>query len=164
VLESRTASGPGWHRYGVKASGSTDGYGDCYKPDPTHCALTGKPWFAHAVGSGHLWPVLDGERAEQDLHAGDYATVATLAVSLQHMTWGLGYVRSRCGRIPTSRPRSTEDSVRVATTVAGSNGAFKVTVPVRSGANVITATATAGRHATGWAQVRVTGAKSSGPG
>lgn len=25
VIESQTASGPGWHRYGIKASGSTDG-------------------------------------------------------------------------------------------------------------------------------------------
>jgi glucoamylase len=44
VLESQTASGPGWHRYGVKAgqlgqpAGGTDGYGDCYVPDPTSCS------------------------------------------------------------------------------------------------------------------------------
>jgi glucoamylase len=261
VLETKTASGPGWHRYGIKANGSTDGYGDCYKPDPTHCAPTGEPWFTHAVGSGHLWPLLDGERAEQDLHAGDYATAAALAISLRRMTWGLGYVpeqvwedpdipASPYGSNPTTasigfingeaagsaspliwgqaqyvrlirdlatrsildepsitrarylgsrgapavkpltitsptrgatvagtstvvrgktapgaavavaagKPGSKTDSVRVVTTVAGSNGAFKVTVPTRSGSNVITAVATVGRHATGWAQVMVTGA------
>jgi glucoamylase len=92
VLESDTASGPGWHRYGVQATGSTDGYGDCYVPDPTTCSPTGEPWFTNAVGSGHLWPLLNGERAEQDLQAGDPATASSLAVALQRMTWGLGYV------------------------------------------------------------------------
>jgi glucoamylase len=92
VLERQTASGPGWHRYGIKSRGATDGYGDCYVPDPTTCSPTGKPWFTHADGSGHLWPLLDGERAEQDLQAGDRADASRLAVSLQRMTWGLGYV------------------------------------------------------------------------
>ena len=92
VLESQTASGPGWHRYGIKASGSTDGYGDCYEPDPTDCSPTGAPWFPQGVGSGHLWPLLDGERAEQDLQAGDRLGAAGLAVTMQRMTWGLGYV------------------------------------------------------------------------
>ena len=67
VIESQTASGPGWHRYGIQASGSSDGYGDCYVPDLTDCSPTGAPWFPTATGSGHLWPLLDGERAEQDL-------------------------------------------------------------------------------------------------
>jgi glucoamylase len=92
VLESQTASGPGWHRYGIKADGATDGYGDCYVPDPTTCSPTGEPWFTHAVGSGHLWPLLTGERAEQDLQSGDTAAASDLAVDFQRMTWGLGYV------------------------------------------------------------------------
>ena len=75
MIESQTASGPGWHRYGIKASGATDGYGDCYVPDPTDCSPTGAPWLArHRLRP--LWPVLDGERAEQDLQAGDTARVA----------------------------------------------------------------------------------------
>ena len=92
VLESQTASGPGWHRYGIKADGATDGYGDCYVPDPTTCSPTGEPWFTHAVGSGHPWPLLTGERAEQDLQSGDRAAASGLAVDFQRMTWGLGYV------------------------------------------------------------------------
>jgi glucoamylase len=92
VLESQTSSGPGWHRYGIKASGSTDGYGDCYVPDPTTCSPTGEGWFTHAVGSGHLWPLLDGERAEQDLQSGATAAASSLAATFQRMTWGLGYV------------------------------------------------------------------------
>jgi glucoamylase len=92
ALKSQTASGPGWHRYGIKANGATDGYGDCHVPDPTTCSPTGKPWFTNAVGSGHLWPLLSGERAEQDLQSGDPTTASHLAVDLQRMTWGLGYV------------------------------------------------------------------------
>src|SRR5581483_8062379 len=102
VLERRTGSGPGWHRYGIKASGSTDGYGDCYKPDPTDCAPTGKPWFTNAVGSGHLWPLLDGERAEQELQTGHYGTASALAVSLQRMTSGLGYVPEQVWEDPNT--------------------------------------------------------------
>ena len=52
VIKSNTASGPGWHRYGVRPQlfgrppGSTDGYGDCYQPDPTKCSPTGAPGSA----------------------------------------------------------------------------------------------------------------------
>jgi len=258
VLESHTASGPGWHRYGIKASGATDGYGDCYEPDPTNCAPTGEPWYTHAVGSGHLWPLLDGERAEQDLGAGDYSTAAGLATTLQRMTWGLGYVpeqvwedpdvpASPYGSDPTTasigfingkaagsaapliwgqaqyvrlirdladrslldqpsitrarylgsggapamesltisspapgatvagpsavvsgktapgavvsvaagQPGASMDSLTVATTVAASDGSFQVTIPTPAGSNLITATATLGSRATGWAQVTV---------
>ena len=92
VLKSQTASGPGWHRYGIKANGATDGYGDCYVPDLTTCSPTGQPWFTHSVGSGHLWPLLTGERAEQELQSGEPAAASRLAVDFQRMTWGLGYV------------------------------------------------------------------------
>jgi glucoamylase len=92
VLQSRTRSGPGWHRYGIKADGATDGYGDCYVPDPTTCSPTGKPWFTNAVGSGHLWPLLTGERAEQDIQSRERAAASRLAVDFQRMTWGVGYV------------------------------------------------------------------------
>ncbi len=259
VLESQTASGPGWHRYGIKASGSSDGYGDCYEPDPTNCSPTGEPWFTHAVGSGHLWPLLTGERAEQDLQTGDVATAARLAVAMQRMTWGLGYVpeqvwedpntpASPFGADPTTasigftngqaagsaapliwgqaqylrlvrdlqtgtvldqpaitrarylnngspapeplsiisptpgattagamtvvsgttapraavtvsagQPGSATNPTSVATAVAGSTGAFQVTIPTPPGTTVITATASVGSHATGWVQETVTG-------
>ncbi len=257
VLERPTASGPGWHRYGIKATGSTDGYGDCYVPDPTNCSPTGAPWFPKAVGSGHLWPLLDGERAEQDLQTGDTADSAGLAVTLQRMTWGLGYVpeqvwedpnvpASPFGSDPTTasigftngqaagsaapliwgqaqyvrlvrdlqtgslldqpaitrarylrtgppgvlpvtisspasgatvtgstttvtgttspgaavtvaagQPGSSKNATAVVTTVADEAGTFHATVPTPSGTTVITATATTGGHATGWAQVTV---------
>jgi glucan 1,4-alpha-glucosidase len=89
ILERQTPSGPGWHRYGVQASGSTDGYGDCYAPDPTSCSPSGAPSY-NGVGSGHLWPILDGERAEQELQTGDRAGAETLADTMDHMSWGIG--------------------------------------------------------------------------
>lgn len=105
-LESQTASGPGWHRYGVKAGqlgqapGSTDGYGDCYVPDPTSCSATGAPWYPTAAGSGHPWPLLDGERAEQDLQSGDVTAAAGLAVTMQQMSSGPGLVPEQAWEDP----------------------------------------------------------------
>jgi glucan 1,4-alpha-glucosidase len=262
VLESQTSSGPGWHRYGIAANGSTDGYGDCYVPDPTDCSPTGEGWFTHAVGSGHLWPLLDGERAEQDLQSGASAAASRLAVTFQRMTWGLGYVpeqvwedpdtpASPFGADPTSasigftngqaagsaapliwgqaqylrlvldlhagtvsdqpsitrsryvasrppsdvgvtitapgagttataattmvtgtttpgatvdvsagQPGATANPTAVVAAVADAHGGFAATVPTPSGTTVITATATTGPHATGWAQETVTAAAS----
>jgi len=259
VLESQTASGPGWHRYGIKADGATDGYGDCYVPDPTTCSPTGEPWFTHAVGSGHLWPLLTGERAEQDLQSGDRAAASALAVDFQRMTWGLGYVpeqvwedpdtpASPFGADPTTasigfingkaagsaapliwgqaqylrlvldlqagtlidqpqitrarylspaapadvpvtvaspangatvtgantvvtgtttpgarvdvasgQPGSPANTSTVVATVADSHGAYAATIPTPFGSTIITAAATVGAHATGWAQESVTG-------
>ena len=89
VLERQTPSGPGWHRYGVQSSGSTDGYGDCYEPDPTSCSPSGAPSF-NGVGSGHLWPILDGERAEQELQSDDRGAAEGFALAMSRMSWGIG--------------------------------------------------------------------------
>ena len=89
ILERKTPSGPGWHRYGVQADGSTDGYGDCYEPDPTSCSPSGAPSY-NGVGSGHLWPILDGERAEQELQTGHRSGAQSLAATMDHMSWGIG--------------------------------------------------------------------------
>jgi GH15 family glucan-1,4-alpha-glucosidase len=100
VIGSQTSSGPGWHRYGIKASGATDGYGDCYVPDPTDCSPSGAPWFPTAKGSGHLWPILDGERAEQDLQTGSAGAAASLLRTMQSMTSGLGMVPEQAWEDP----------------------------------------------------------------
>ena len=100
VIESQTSSGPGWHRYGIKASGATDGYGDCYVPDPTDCSPSGAPWFPTAKGSGHLWPILDGERAEQDLQTGSSGPAGSLLRAMQDMTSGLGMVPEQAWEDP----------------------------------------------------------------
>jgi len=100
VIGSQTSSGPGWHRYGIKASGATDGYGDCYVPDPTDCSPSGAPWFPTAKGSGHLWPILDGERAEQDLQTGSAGAAGSLLQTMQSMTSGLGMVPEQAWEDP----------------------------------------------------------------
>jgi glucan 1,4-alpha-glucosidase len=121
VLESHTASGPGWHRYGIKAAGATDGYGDCYEPDPTNCSPTGEPWFTHGTGSGHLWPLLDGERSEQDLQTGQGDAAASLAITMQRMTWGLGYVPEQVWEDPNT-PRSPFGSDPTTASIGFTNG------------------------------------------
>ena len=63
-----TPSGTGYYRYGNSAAqGSADGYGDCYQPSQDSCTVPGAPWPPTDTGTGHLWPVLSGERAESDL-------------------------------------------------------------------------------------------------
>ncbi len=101
TIEVTTPSGPGLYRYGTNLPGSTpgseDGYGDCYEPDPTNCSPTGKPWPSAIpgtqtgnVGSGHLWPVLGGERGEFDVAAGNGAAATTFLTAMRKMTSGQG--------------------------------------------------------------------------
>ena len=90
TIERTTPSGAGFYRYGTSASGSQDGYGDCYAPDPTSCTTTGAPWPPTDTGSGHLWPVLSGERGEYELAAGDSAGARSLLASMRAMTSGQG--------------------------------------------------------------------------
>src|SRR6266704_2319529 len=71
-----TPGGTGYYRYGNSAvQGSADGYGDCYQPSQTSCSTVGAPWAPTGTGTGHLWPVLSGERAESDVASGDLAAV-----------------------------------------------------------------------------------------
>jgi glucoamylase len=94
TIRRDTPSGVGFYRYGASTSGSWDGYGDCYHPDPSNCAPSGRPWptgdTGSGSGSGHLWPVLSGERAEQELQTGDTTNAAALLVSMQRMASGVG--------------------------------------------------------------------------
>jgi glucoamylase len=116
VIASRTASGPGLHRYGIKARGATDGYGDCYVPDPTKCSPTGAPWFPSAAGSGHLWPLLDGERAEHDLQLRDTGGAATLLTAMRNMTAGVGLVPEQAWEdpnVPPSRYRANPKTASI---------------------------------------------------
>ena len=81
----------GFYRYGTPRPGSEDGYGDCYAPDPTNCPGTGRPWPPTDTGSGHLWPVLAGERGEYELAAGDTPFARTLLKAMAAQTSG-GYL------------------------------------------------------------------------
>ena len=96
TIERQTPSGPGFYRYGFANSGnfSEDGYGDCYDPgpgpDPTDCSPTGAPWPPTDTGTGHLWPVLSGERGEYEIAAGDFGFAGQLLTAMRNMTSGQG--------------------------------------------------------------------------
>jgi glucoamylase len=78
TIESDTPSGPGWHRY------NGDGYGDG-KDD-------GHPWAPSNKGTGHLWPVLSAERAEQDLATHDKEGAAALLLGMKQFASGVGLI------------------------------------------------------------------------
>ena len=89
ILERQTPSGPGWHRYGLQANGSTDGYGDCYEPDPTDCSPSGAPSYD---GMG---PVTCGRSStasapSRSCSPATRAGAESLATSMEHMSWGVG--------------------------------------------------------------------------
>ncbi len=90
TIERQTNSGPGWYRYGTSQAGSEDGYGDCWTPDPTSCPSDGAPWPPTDTGSGHLWPVLSGERGEYDIASKQGSSARTLLTAMQNMTSGQG--------------------------------------------------------------------------
>ncbi len=86
VLEKKTASGPGWLRY------NGDGYGDCAVPSASSCTVAGAPWTNGNVGTGHPWPVLAVERAQQELATGDRLGAARLLKTVNAMNSGPGLV------------------------------------------------------------------------
>jgi glucoamylase len=102
VLGVWTPSGFAWHRYGtlfesvggqnVPITGSTDGYGDCYAPAPMQCPLTGRPWIPWFTGTGHVWPLLNGERGEQDIQTADPRGAATNLLDMARLATGAGMI------------------------------------------------------------------------
>jgi glucoamylase len=100
VIGRVTPSGQGYYRYGTSQAGTEDGYGDCYVPDPTNCEPSGKPWPTGNVGSGHLWPVLSGERAEQRLQTGDRRGAAALLTAMNAYASDTGLVPEQAWENP----------------------------------------------------------------
>jgi glucoamylase len=104
TIERQTPSGPGFYRYGTGGAGSKDGYGDCYEPDPTTCDPTGAPWPPTDTGSGHLWPVLDGEHGEYLVAAGNPGAAALMLRSMANMTSGQGLEPEQAWEDPAVAP------------------------------------------------------------
>jgi glucoamylase len=77
-IRSSTAAGDGFHRY------NGDGYGDR--------SGDGRPWAPSGQGSGHLWPALTAERAEQQLQTGGAAGAATFLDGMARMASGVGHI------------------------------------------------------------------------
>ncbi len=87
TIEKTTPTSTGWLRY------NGDGYGDCNQPDElTTCPTTGAPWAPSGVGTGHIWPVLAGERAEQDQVTGGAADAGKLLAGINASASGVGLV------------------------------------------------------------------------
>ena len=87
TIERTTPTSTGWLRY------NGDGYGDCYVPEVlTTCTQTGAPWAPSGNGTGHIWPVLAGERGEQDQAAGDPAAAGKLLAGINASAAGVGLV------------------------------------------------------------------------
>ena len=78
TIRSTTASGLGWHRY------NGDGYGDR--------GSDGRPWAPSGQGTGHVWPVLSAERAEQALVTGDPTAAASLLEGMDAFASGVGLI------------------------------------------------------------------------
>jgi glucan 1,4-alpha-glucosidase len=78
VIRSPTVNGPGWHRY------NGDGYGDR--------SGDGRPWAPSGQGTGHLWPALSSERAENDLLVGDRAAAASVIRTMAAFGYGVGLI------------------------------------------------------------------------
>jgi glucoamylase len=96
-----TPSGTGYYRYGNSAAdGSADGYGDCYQPSQDSCTTQGAPWPPTDSGTGHLWPVLSGERAESDLADGNASGAKSLLQAMINFSSGVGLVPEQAWEDP----------------------------------------------------------------
>ncbi len=107
VLDStiavKTPSGTGYYRYGTSAAaGSADGYGDCSTVNSqTSCATAGEPWPTTDTGTGHLWPVLSGERAESAIAQGDPSQASALLSFMINSASGEGLVPEQVWEDPS---------------------------------------------------------------
>jgi glucoamylase len=101
-----TSTGTGYYRYGNAASsGSADGYGDCSTVDSqTSCTVDGEPWPTTDTGTGHLWPVLSGERAESALAEGNQSTASSLLDFMIKSAAGVGLVPEQVWEDPNLAP------------------------------------------------------------
>jgi len=60
----------------------------------------GAPWAPTGKGTGHLWPVLSGERAESDVASGDLAGAASLLTAMENFSSGVGLVPEQAWENP----------------------------------------------------------------
>ncbi|MCW2596206.1 MAG: Glucan 1,4-alpha-glucosidase, partial [Jatrophihabitans sp.] len=68
--------------------------------DPTSCPRNGQPWPTTNSGSGHLWPVLSGERAETALAQGNSTLASSQLSFLLRSASGEGLVPEQAWENP----------------------------------------------------------------
>jgi glucoamylase len=104
TIELQTPNGPGFYRYGTSSTESVDGYGDCFQPSGSNCSVPGAPWPPTDAGTGHLWPVLSGERGEYDVAAAQQSSAQTLLTAMRNMTSGQGLEPEQVWEDPALSP------------------------------------------------------------
>ncbi|RKS77521.1 glucan 1,4-alpha-glucosidase [Motilibacter peucedani] len=105
VISRSMPTGRGYYRYGTSTPGSEDGYGDCWVADPTNCPVDGQPWPTSQAGSGHVWPVLSGERGEDEIARGVRTEAAKRLRMMIASSSGVGLVPEQAWEDP-SLPKS----------------------------------------------------------
>src|SRR5438067_8314897 len=78
TIRSDTSTGAGFHRY------NGDGYGDR--------TSDGRPWAPTGQGTGHLWPVLAGERAEFEIASGSAGSALARLDAMRAGASGVGLI------------------------------------------------------------------------
>jgi glucan 1,4-alpha-glucosidase len=78
TIKADTSTGAGFHRY------NGDGYGDR--------ASDGRPWAPTGQGTGHLWPVLGGERGEYEIATGSAGSALTRLQAMEGGASGVGLI------------------------------------------------------------------------
>jgi glucan 1,4-alpha-glucosidase len=78
TIKADTSTGAGFHRY------NGDGYGDR--------SSDGRPWAPSGQGTGHLWPVLGGERGEYEIATGSAASALIRLEAMQGGASGVGLI------------------------------------------------------------------------
>jgi glucoamylase len=78
VIRTSTASGEGFLRY------NGDGYGDR--------TSDGRPWAPSNQGTGHVWPVLAGERGQYEVDRGMVGPAVSRLEAMRNMSSGVGLI------------------------------------------------------------------------
>jgi glucan 1,4-alpha-glucosidase len=107
TIERATPNGSGWLRY------NGDGYGDCHLGGGTSCTVEGAPWAPSDQGTGHIWPVLAVERAEQEQSLGHTSTAAGILRAIVAQSSGVGLVPEQVWDFPdvAASPFGTDPTV-----------------------------------------------------
>lgn len=146
TIRSDTANGPGWHRY------NGDGYGDR--------SSDGRPWAPSGQGTGHVWPALSAERAEQALASGDTAGAASLLRGMNAFASGIGLIPEQDWEFPdlAASPYGTDPTIAsIGFTNGGAAGSaspltwsaasfVRLTADLAAGRNVVLPAVTSSRY------------------